>query len=242
MPSARRGTRHSHRFNGLEALRAPHPALEPERRDETHDAERIPGGYAAWESARRAARAAPARSKSPAAKGAGRGGANGTRAKQAPAKGSTAPAPTYNARSPGRPVSAAATRPAKHCSPRPSPKTLPRTAGSGAKSAIATIKEGNEKMITGIHAVEPSAGHDHHLGSADDAEGLDIHLMRRKRALLRVREVVQILGIGRSTVYELMDSGTLESVRIGKSRRIPTEALEQFLADLRGRRAAQDCA
>ena len=44
-------------------------------------------------------------------------------------------------------------------------------------------------------------------------------VVRYQRALLKVREVVQVLGIGRSTVYELMDSRTLESVRIGKSRR-----------------------
>ena len=61
---------------------------------------------------------------------------------------------------------------------------------------------------------------------------LGAEVVRHQRALLKVREVVQVLGIGRSTVYELMDSGTLESVRIGKSRRVPTDALERFLADL----------
>ncbi len=42
-----------------------------------------------------------------------------------------------------------------------------------------------------------------------------------------------MLGLGRSKVYELMAAGTLESVRIGTSRRIPQEALHEFVHNLR---------
>ena len=40
------------------------------------------------------------------------------------------------------------------------------------------------------------------------------------------------IGIGRSKLYELMRSGDLPSVRIGASRRIPTEGLSAFLMTL----------
>ena len=40
------------------------------------------------------------------------------------------------------------------------------------------------------------------------------------------------LGIGRSKVFELMASGALPSVRIGRSRRITRQALEDFVAAL----------
>ena len=45
--------------------------------------------------------------------------------------------------------------------------------------------------------------------------------------LLRVREVAQMLSLGRSMIYELMNSGRLPSVKIGNARRIKlNEALK----------------
>ena len=41
------------------------------------------------------------------------------------------------------------------------------------------------------------------------------------KLLLRPKEVAELIGIGRTKVFELMRSGQLESVRIGSSRRIP---------------------
>lgn len=52
------------------------------------------------------------------------------------------------------------------------------------------------------------------------------------RLLLRPEEVAKALCVGRSTVFELMRSGELRSVKIGKSRRIPTEAVHEYLAGL----------
>jgi excisionase family DNA binding protein len=47
-------------------------------------------------------------------------------------------------------------------------------------------------------------------------------------------EAATALGISRSRVYELMQGGDLEYVKIGRSRRIPADALEAFVARLRG--------
>lgn len=54
------------------------------------------------------------------------------------------------------------------------------------------------------------------------------------RLLLSPVEAANLLGIGRSTLYVLMQSGDLASVRIGGSRRIPVAALDELVNRLRG--------
>lgn len=49
--------------------------------------------------------------------------------------------------------------------------------------------------------------------------------------LLRVDEVARTLALGRTKVYELIASGELPSITIGAARRIPAEALRQWLAE-----------
>ena len=46
---------------------------------------------------------------------------------------------------------------------------------------------------------------------------------------LRVEELMPILGIGRNIAYELVRSGRLRSVRVGRQVRIPKNALIEFL-------------
>jgi len=56
---------------------------------------------------------------------------------------------------------------------------------------------------------------------------------RNVRLLLSVEEAAQRLHIGRSTVYTLVAQNQLESVKIGKLRRIPATALDDYVASLR---------
>lgn len=53
------------------------------------------------------------------------------------------------------------------------------------------------------------------------------------RLLLTVSEAASLLGIGRSTLYELVASGEVESVTIGRSRRVPVEAVATYVERLR---------
>jgi excisionase family DNA binding protein len=53
------------------------------------------------------------------------------------------------------------------------------------------------------------------------------------RLLLTPTEAAEALGIGRSKLYELLRAGTVESVLIGTSRRIPADALASYIASLR---------
>jgi excisionase family DNA binding protein len=53
------------------------------------------------------------------------------------------------------------------------------------------------------------------------------------RLLLTPEEVAEMLGIGRTKVYELMRLGLIESVKIHGCRRIPTEAVHDYVERLR---------
>jgi excisionase family DNA binding protein len=50
--------------------------------------------------------------------------------------------------------------------------------------------------------------------------------------LLRPEEVAQALSVSRSTVFLLMRSGELRSVKFGKSRRVPVDAVTEYVAGL----------
>jgi len=51
--------------------------------------------------------------------------------------------------------------------------------------------------------------------------------------LLTVEEAAVRLGIGRTLAYALVKSGDVESVQIGRLRRVPLDALDDFLVRLR---------
>ena len=52
------------------------------------------------------------------------------------------------------------------------------------------------------------------------------------KVLLTVEEAADRLNVGRTSVFALIKSGRLVSVRIGRSRRIPAAELEAFTARL----------
>ena len=47
---------------------------------------------------------------------------------------------------------------------------------------------------------------------------------------LRVEDLMPILDIGRNTAYELVRSGQIRSVKVGKQIRIPKDALREYLS------------
>jgi excisionase family DNA binding protein len=54
--------------------------------------------------------------------------------------------------------------------------------------------------------------------------------------LLTAVQAAQLLSVGRTSVYELIASGDLETVHIGRSMRIPADAVHAFVAHRRRRR------
>jgi excisionase family DNA binding protein len=68
------------------------------------------------------------------------------------------------------------------------------------------------------------------MTSTDDARPL--------RLVLTIEEAAERLGIGRTLMYALVSAGEVESVRIGRLRRVPTDALDAYVLRLRSLGAA----
>ena len=51
--------------------------------------------------------------------------------------------------------------------------------------------------------------------------------------VLTVEEAAHRLGVGRTLMYALVKSGDIESIAIGRLRRIPCEAIDEFVERLR---------
>lgn len=60
------------------------------------------------------------------------------------------------------------------------------------------------------------------------------------RVLLTAEEAAERLAIGRTAVYALLKSGELESVRIGRLRRIPATAVENYVQQLITNQTAEE--
>lgn len=50
-----------------------------------------------------------------------------------------------------------------------------------------------------------------------------------KYAILTPSDIMDILGIGKNSAYDLLNSGKLRGFRVGRSWRVTAEALEEFL-------------
>ena len=59
-----------------------------------------------------------------------------------------------------------------------------------------------------------------------------------RRGLFPIPAAATWLGVGRSTVYKLLNEGRLRSVRVGGRRLIPSSALADFVEDLEASGAA----
>lgn len=49
------------------------------------------------------------------------------------------------------------------------------------------------------------------------------------KILLKPIEAAELLGIGRTRIYEMLASGELPSIRIGRSIRVPVDALRKWV-------------
>ena len=58
--------------------------------------------------------------------------------------------------------------------------------------------------------------------------GIDWRCMMTDELLLTINEAARRLSVGRSFFYQLVQSGEIKSVKLGRSRRIPLTALEEF--------------
>jgi len=69
---------------------------------------------------------------------------------------------------------------------------------------------------------------------ARQLEVVNVTLEPDERLLLSVVEAARRLGIGRTLMYELLASGAIDSVHVGRLRKVPVRALDAFITRLAG--------
>ena len=60
------------------------------------------------------------------------------------------------------------------------------------------------------------------------------------KLLLTVEEAAHRLGLGRTVMYRLVSTGAVESVTVGRLRRVPSECLNEFVSALRRNHAGDN--
>jgi excisionase family DNA binding protein len=83
-----------------------------------------------------------------------------------------------------------------------------------------------------LELVPPPRGHGRRR-VPDSRQVVDVTLRTSDRMLLTVEEAAERLGIGRSTMYGLITSGEIDSLHVGRLRRIQPEALARFIESQR---------
>jgi excisionase family DNA binding protein len=64
-------------------------------------------------------------------------------------------------------------------------------------------------------------------------EAAEISVTQPTRLVLTIEQAARRLGIGRTLMYSLVMAGEVESVTIGRLRRIPVECLTEYVTKLR---------
>ena len=64
------------------------------------------------------------------------------------------------------------------------------------------------------------------------SRGDEIAVCSAPQLLVNVREAAALLGVGRTTAYELIARGDLEVVHIGRSARVPVASIEDYVERL----------
>lgn len=68
----------------------------------------------------------------------------------------------------------------------------------------------------------------------------DIEIIQTPRVMLSVADAAGCLSVGRSTMYELIRSGEIESVHIGRLHRVPADCLHEFVERCRREQTAKE--
>jgi excisionase family DNA binding protein len=117
-----------------------------------------------------------------------------------------------------------------------SPRT-PNSARSDARSHIDPYDYTREALILALRGIqtglESAAIAVADVPMPDGGAAENGSHVAAQPLLLTVEEAARVLGIGRTLMYSLIASGEVESVPIGRLRRVPSECLAEYVARLR---------
>lgn len=54
---------------------------------------------------------------------------------------------------------------------------------------------------------------------------------------VRIPQAARLIGIGRSTIYQFINAGEIETIKVGRSTLIPTDSLRDFIQRRRNGRS-----
>ena len=73
------------------------------------------------------------------------------------------------------------------------------------------------------------------IDSGKGNRGTKVTAVNATKMLLTPVEAAQQLAVSRTKIYELMAAGLLRSIHIGRLRRVPVDALRDFIGDMESR-------
>ena len=79
-------------------------------------------------------------------------------------------------------------------------------------------------------ALNPARRNQHRAEEGDSMAATETTPLSDVR-FLTVAEVASIMRVSKMTVYRLVHSGELEAIRVGRSFRVPEQAVNQYLRD-----------
>ena len=68
---------------------------------------------------------------------------------------------------------------------------------------------------------------------SDPTSSMNNHALTNAPILLTVEEAAELLRIGRTSMYRLVATGAVETVTVGRLRRVPIECLGEYVDRLR---------
>jgi excisionase family DNA binding protein len=86
---------------------------------------------------------------------------------------------------------------------------------------------------TTLHLLAPAVPTPQRTSRFEPHDVIDLTVRSDDRLLLTVEEAADRLGIGRSLMYELIGDGQVSSIRVGRLRRVPLDALTEYVAAMR---------
>jgi excisionase family DNA binding protein len=96
------------------------------------------------------------------------------------------------------------------------------------RQARAGLNDARDVLEAFARHLDRAHNHLGHLSQPDPEDST----VNTTKYLWRVEEVAELLGICRSRVFGLMNAGELASVKIGSSRRVPDQAVRDYVARL----------
>ena len=82
---------------------------------------------------------------------------------------------------------------------------------------------------TQLRIVAPTAARPSRVPAIPDGQVINLTIESDENLLLSGVEAAHRLGVGRTLMYELLGSGQIESMHVGRLHKVPAEALTAFV-------------